>query len=362
MKGGDEKSIKGTKEDKVNKMRCPFVMKICSKCNTLLVANYINFQRRKDTKDGLRNDCKKCHNKMTKKHREENKGYYKEYHKKWNEENKDIIKEQKKKYYKENKEEINKKHKEYYKKNPDKVFNWSNKYRQLKERQGSGITKEQWLEMMLWFDFRCAYSGEYIGGDCDYRTIDHIIPLSKGGENEIWNLVPMFRNYNCSKQSNEMFSWYIQQEYFSEERLIKIYEWCEYAWNKWGDETMSKRKFSWYHKELNEKNIQLLINFKKHLIPRGLKEQTIHQYLKDIGILMEYLQRLNIRTLDVTNRDIREYLDTLNVSAPRKIRIICVLNLFYSHNAKKGYCENPMKDIDTSELREQLKKGDSNDK
>ena len=28
--------------------------------------------------------------------------------------------------------------------------------------------------------------------------------------------------------------WYIQQPYFSEERLIKIYVWCEYAYKKWG--------------------------------------------------------------------------------------------------------------------------------
>ena len=129
---------------------------------------------------------------------------------------------------------------------------------------------------------------------------------------------------------------------------------------KGGDELA--RKWSWYFRSLNENNKLLLINFKKALLYRGIKEETVFEYQKDMKNLMEYLQKLNIRTLDVTDRDIREYLDTLNVSAPRKIRIICVLNLFYSHNAKKGYCENPMKDIDTSELREQLKKGDSSDK
>ena len=123
-----------------------------------------------------------------------------------------------------------------------------------------------------------------------------------------------------------------------------------------------KHKWSWYFRNLNEENLNLLINFKKALQYKNVKEETIFEYQKDMKKLMEYLQKLNIRTLDVTDRDIRGYLNTLNISAPRKIRIICVLNLFYSHNAKKGYCENPMKDIDTSELREQLKKGDSNDK
>ena len=30
-----------------------------------------------------------------------------------------------------------------------------------------------------------------------------------------------------------MLEWYIQQPYYSEERLQKIYKWCEYALNKW---------------------------------------------------------------------------------------------------------------------------------
>ena len=105
--------------------------------------------------------------------------------------------------------------------------------KQLEENQGSGINKEQWLEMMDFFDFRCAYSDEYIGGDSDKRNIDHIIPLSKGGEHEVWNCVPMYANYNFSKGANDMEEWYIQQEFYSEERLYKIYKWIEYVKNKY---------------------------------------------------------------------------------------------------------------------------------
>lgn len=32
-----------------------------------------------------------------------------------------------------------------------------------------------------------------------------------------------------------MEEWYQQQEYYSEERLNKIYEWQEYAKNKWNN-------------------------------------------------------------------------------------------------------------------------------
>ena len=91
--------------------------------------------------------------------------------------------------------------------------------------------------MMLFFDFKCAYSGEYLGGSVNNdRTIDHIIPLVLGGENEIWNIVPMLKSYNSSKNANDMEEWYKQQEFYSEERLNKIYEWIEYAKDKWGGE------------------------------------------------------------------------------------------------------------------------------
>ena len=90
--------------------------------------------------------------------------------------------------------------------------------------------------MMNYFNWCCAYSGEYIGGDKNknIRSIDHIIPLSKNGLNEIWNCVPMHRLYNDEKFTRNMLDWYKQQLYFSEERLTKIYAWIEYAYEKWG--------------------------------------------------------------------------------------------------------------------------------
>lgn len=123
--------------------------------------------------------------------------------------------------------------KEYRSKNPNKVINQSNKRRN--KMIGKGITKEQWLEMMNFFGWRCAYSGEYMSfNKC--RTVDHIIPINKGGTNEIWNLVPMHRSYNCSKQDFDPSEWYIEQSFYSEERLQKICDWQIYAYNKYSDE------------------------------------------------------------------------------------------------------------------------------
>lgn len=89
--------------------------------------------------------------------------------------------------------------------------------------------------MMNFFEWKCAYSGEYLGGKSNenIRSIDHIVPLSKGGDNEIWNCVPMLKNYNKSKFNNDMLDWFKMQTFYSEERLNKIYKWTEYAKNKY---------------------------------------------------------------------------------------------------------------------------------
>ena len=148
---------------------------------------------------------------------------------------KNIKKEYNKEWRKNNKEKIKEIKKQWYEKNPEKIFNYHQKRRLKEENQGNGITKNQWVEMMEFFDWKCAYSGKYIGGKENrcIRSIDHIVPLNKNGEHEIWNCIPMCRNYNTSKYTSDMLEWYQQQEFYSEERLNKIYEWIEYAKNKW---------------------------------------------------------------------------------------------------------------------------------
>lgn len=92
--------------------------------------------------------------------------------------------------------------------------------------------------MMKFFDFKCAYSGEDIGGnnEDDRRTIDHIFCLDNGGLNEVWNLVPMLKSYNSSKKNKVPMEWYLKQDFYSEDRLKKIIEWQIYAYNKWATE------------------------------------------------------------------------------------------------------------------------------
>ena len=244
-------------------MKCPYVMKKCSKCGEIL--HISRFHKDKNGKYKTRPNCKECSRKYQKEYNKNNKekisnrnkkGYeknknnilkhQKEYNKNnkekiskrqkiWYEENKDDILKRSKERYEKNKDSIIEKQKEYNKKwaknNPEKILNRNNKRRNKEENQGNGITKEQWLEIMNFFDWKCAYSGERLTKDT--RSIDHIVPLNSNGDNMIWNMVPMKLNYNSSKQDKDMLEWYRKQDFYDPKRLAKIYEWQEYAIKKW---------------------------------------------------------------------------------------------------------------------------------
>ena len=265
-------------------MNIPYAFKKCNKCGEWLVANTYNFRKEKRYKWGLYSQCKKCEKEYNKEYRENNKEYFKEYFKEYSKEyyennkehlkeyskeyrennkehlkeyreykkeykkeynkeyrenNKEHLKEYSKEYRENNKEHLKEYNKIYRKNNPQVDFNYNNKRRNRLENRGRGIDKIQWKKMMLYFDFKCAYSGEKMEENKteNGRTVDHIIALDNGGLNEPWNCVPMLKSYNSSKNKRvDVINWYLEQEYFNEERLNKIVEWQIYAYEKWGGE------------------------------------------------------------------------------------------------------------------------------
>lgn len=202
-------------------------------------------EKQKEYWTGYYENNKEQLSKKNKTWRKQNEEWLTEYY----EQNKDKITEQHKKYYEQNKEQISAHYKEYYEQNKDKIsahnkeyyqsprgqvvaFNSQHRRRTKKQAQGNGITTEQWRECMSFFDWKCAYSGETLTKGT--RSLDHIEPLNRGGEHEIWNLVPMVRSLNSSKSDKDMLEWYKGQSFYDPKRLQKIYEWQEYAYNKWG--------------------------------------------------------------------------------------------------------------------------------
>lgn len=66
--------------------------------------------------------------------------------------------------------------------------------------KSKGIDYEKWIEMVTFFGNKCLSCGmSFYNGE--YPTIDHVIPRSCGGCNDISNLQPLCRRCNSSKRN-----------------------------------------------------------------------------------------------------------------------------------------------------------------
>ena len=70
--------------------------------------------------------------------------------------------------------------------------------------------------------YKCAYCG-----DGNNLTIDHVVPRSKGGTDFTKNVVCCCSDCNQRKGHEPWDEWFLNQEFFSEEKYQKIREWME---------------------------------------------------------------------------------------------------------------------------------------
>jgi 5-methylcytosine-specific restriction endonuclease McrA len=75
------------------------------------------------------------------------------------------------------------------------------------------MLKEEW-------NYECAYCG--IKERHKELTLDHIIPIKKGGDDSYSNLIPACRSCNLSKGHSGVRQWYFDHEEYSTERWLKI--------------------------------------------------------------------------------------------------------------------------------------------
>lgn len=86
------------------------------------------------------------------------------------------------------------------------------------------VTLSEWKETLEYFDNSCAYCGS-----TDNITQDHIVPISSGGLNTKYNLVPACKTCNCSKYNRPLVQWYMKQPFATEERLQKVLDFMQKA-------------------------------------------------------------------------------------------------------------------------------------
>jgi len=158
--------------------------KVCTKCGEekLLTTEY--YEKRKDSKDGFRNQCRICRKTLTKEYRKKyNKEYWKKNKEKLSESNKqyrsknrdillkkmkerrikniDLYKERDKKYYEQNREYILKQRKKYVEKNKEQVYlsNYKSYHKHIEKRRKyrSEYFKERQINDSV-FDLRVKVS------------------------------------------------------------------------------------------------------------------------------------------------------------------------------------------------------------
>ena len=157
------------------------------------------------------------------KQKEYNEQYYKENREKENErfkkyywENKKRENERFKKYRWKYKEKENKRIMQWQKENPEIFKKSLRKYRKTEEGKATKqrtniarrtlmkniintLTSKEWLDILEEYNYRCAYCG--IEFDCEnLPTKDHILPISKGGNNVKENIVPACKSCNSKKK------------------------------------------------------------------------------------------------------------------------------------------------------------------
>ena len=127
----------------------------------------------------------------------------KEYRQKYKKEIKDYNYKYNQKHGQNEKRKLNTKH--YRQSEKGKIsIRMSNKNRRhLKRASGVKITVEQWRDLCERFNNRCAYCGihEEVLRILHNQnlTTDHIIPISRGGEHSISNIVPACMDCNVKK-------------------------------------------------------------------------------------------------------------------------------------------------------------------
>ncbi len=168
----------------------------CADCETYYPATTDNFHRNRSNKYGFCAYCKACETqrkRASKKHNREaaNARYRKKYHS-----DKDF------------RQYAIDKSIQWQKDNPQ---NTANTNARRKSAISNDITKATWLHIMQSTNWTCKYCHCKLTNN--NRTVDHVVPLSKGGEHSKDNLVPCCRSCNSRKNAKTPEEWERTKKY-----------------------------------------------------------------------------------------------------------------------------------------------------
>ena len=101
----------------------------------------------------------------------------------------------------------------------------------------------QWRQSLHTFTGKsCIYCGKAS------ESIDHVLPLSRGGLSITENCVPACLSCNGDKSDLDAFNWYRQQKFYDPRRAMAIRAWLD------GDLRLAIRLLQWANPEDTEKS------------------------------------------------------------------------------------------------------------
>ncbi len=151
----------------------------------------------------LREENREANSHRLKRLRKDNPERFREYdRRKYTKHREKILAEMRERYAR-NPEPAKKRSLAYSAANPDVGRRALHKRRALARANGVfKVTNRDYRRLLQRHDHKCFYCGK--SGDL---TIDHIIPLARGGRQSIGNLIPACTSCNCSKKSRTIMEW-----------------------------------------------------------------------------------------------------------------------------------------------------------
>jgi 5-methylcytosine-specific restriction endonuclease McrA len=192
--------------------------KVCTKCGVWKLSS--EFTRNNRTPDGRGPQCKTCHMDYYRSDREalneRRRAYYREhkeeaaartrldyiakreerlaYAKAYREAHADRIRLFLRQYKETHKDRLKEQHRAYWKANADRSKIHKQRRKARKLGQGGTFTLQEWQALCLTFENRCLACGA-----TGKLTPDHVIPLARGGRNDIENIQPLCLTCNLQK-------------------------------------------------------------------------------------------------------------------------------------------------------------------
>lgn len=184
--------------------------KICTKCKCWRPV--AGFRLRAQMLDGYDSICRECLNEYSRRWRAQNKERVAQLNREYYEANREERKAYHRRYHHEHKDYFRRKiiefrgknasyHRDYVRnwgrRNPDKIKAHDHARRAAKQRSNGAFTSAEWLALKQRYDYHCLRCGKR---EPEIKlSVDHVIPLSKGGANTIDNIQPLCKACNTAK-------------------------------------------------------------------------------------------------------------------------------------------------------------------